>query len=479
MMSVLGLWFGGIQMGYSSNLILVAVHIGFSALVTIHVLLHKRNVPSAVGWIGLAWLSPFVGAFLYFCFGINRVQRRAQILRRKVRKPPTSAGTKADPSDPFASLKVTVGSLTGQDLAPATISLPLQNGDSAYPLMLAAINGAKSTIILASYIFRSDRVGQDFIEALANAAQRGVKVRVLLDGFGSGIFLASTYRAFRRHNIPVALFMGSIAPWRVQYLNLRLHKKILVIDGASAFIGGLNIADENTGGRKRTIMVRDTHFKIEGPVVRQISQDFIDDWHFAAGEALDDAMWNPAVAETGAVEARVIVSGPDQEVERLSLVLLAAITAAQKSIRIATPYFLPDERLMTALQLAAMRGVDVRIVIPMFNNHPPIGWAMLSHVGPLLLAGCQIWRAPLPFNHSKLMAVDGNWCLFGSPNWDNRSMRLNFEMAVEAYDAALADQLSVIIDKCGGTALTIEELDSRSFLIKCRDAATRLLAPYL
>lgn len=461
------------------NLILVTFDLGLSAFVTVHVLLHKRNVHAAIGWIGLAWLSPFVGALLYFIFGVNRVQRRARILRRRTTKPRTRRGTKVNPSEPFANLKATVGSLTSQDLALATVFLPLHDGDDAYPQMLAAINSAKTTIILASYIFRSDRIGLDFVHALEAAAQRGVFVRVLLDGFGSGIFLASTYRAFRKHNIPAALFMGSIAPWRVQYLNLRLHKKILVIDGALAFIGGLNIADENTGGRRRKIMVRDTHFKLEGPIVRQITADFIDDWLFAAREELEESVWNPRLPETGAVKARVIVSGPDQDAERLPLVLLAAITAAQKSIRIATPYFLPDDRLMTALQLAAIRGVDVRIVFPMFNNHPPISWAMLSHVGPLLLAGCRIWRAPLPFNHSKLLVVDGSWCLFGSPNWDNRSMRLNFELAIEAYDDKLANQLSEIIDQSGGTVLTIEELQSRSFVMKCRDAATRLLAPYL
>ena len=461
------------------NLILAMLHLGLSVIVTVHVLLHKRNVRSAIGWIGLVWLSPFVGALLYFCFGINRVQRRAKILRVGVKKPAPRAGSKANSSDLFANLKATVGALTHQKLAAATISLPLQNGDDAYPQMLAAINNAKTTIALASYIFRSDKIGHDFIQALAKAVERGVKVRILLDGFGSGIFLTGTYRAFRKLNIPVALFMRSIAPWRVQYLNLRLHKKILIIDGVLAFIGGLNIADENTGHRRQKITVRDTHFKVEGPVVKQITLDFIDDWFFATNELLEEPIWIPNMRDIGAVEARIIVSGPDQDAEQLSLVLLVAISTAQKSIRITTPYFLPDDQLMTALVLAATRGVDVRIVIPMFNNHPPIGWAMLSHVNPLLQAGCHIWRAPLPFDHSKLMVVDNTWCLFGSPNWDTRSLRLNFEMAIEAYDPILANQLSAIIDQGGGTPLTIEELESRSFLVKCRDAATRLLAPYL
>lgn len=462
-----------------SHPVLVIVHLCLSITATIQVLLHKRNVHSAIGWIGLVWLSPFVGAILYFCFGINRVQRRAKTLRRRIKRTDLRAGGKDNSSDPFAHLKATVGALTHQDTATATISLPLHDGDDAYPQMLAAIRSANTTIALASYIFRSDRIGHEFIDALASAIDRGVMVRVLLDGFGSGIFLASSYRAFRKHNITVARFMSSIAPWRLQYLNLRLHKKILVIDGAVAFIGGLNIGDENIGRVRKKIIVRDTHFKIEGPVVKQINTDFISDWYFATGEELHNSKWNPNIQTTGSVDARVIASGPDQDMEQLSLVLLAAISTAQRSIRIATPYFLPNEQLMTGLQLAATRGVDVRIVIPMFNNHRVVGWAMLAHVYPLLLAGCSIYRAPLPFDHSKLMVVDDTWCLFGSPNWDTRSLNLNFEMAIEAYDQKLARQLCTIIDHSGGSPMRVKDWEARSFFAKCRDAAARLMSPYL
>ena len=463
----------------ASNLILVALHLCVSAAVTIHILLHKRNVHSAIGWIGLVWLSPLIRALLYFAFGINRVQRLARILPRSVKEPHLRVGNSASSSEPFANLKATVGALTHQDLATANISLPLHDGDDAYPQMLTAIYNAKTSVALASYIFRSDKIGREFIDALAKAVQRGVLVRVLLDGFGSGIFLASTYRAFRKQGVPAAQFMNSILPWKIQFLNLRLHKKILVIDGVTAFIGGLNIADENTGRLRQKITVRDTHFKVSGSVVKQIAMDFIDDWLFATGEELQESIWIPGTQETGAMESRIIVSGPDQDTERLSLVLLSAILAAQKSIRIATPYFLPDEQLMTALQLAATRGVDVRIVIPIFSDHAPLSWAMRAHIGPLLQAGCRIWQAPLPFDHSKLMIVDDSWCLFGSPNWDTRSLRLNFELAIEAYDPALAVRLSAIIDQSSVTPLTTRELESRSFPTKCRDAATRLLMPYL
>ena len=461
------------------SLILALLHLCVSTAASCHILLHKRNVHSAIGWIGLVCFSPFIGVLMYFAFGINRVQRRAQILRKPVNNPHRKITAHISSSEPFASLKATVGALTQQNLAAAKISLPLHDGDDAYPQMLTAIAKAKTTVALASYIFRSDKIGHEFIDALAKAANRGVKVRVLLDGFGSGMFLATTYRAFRKQGVPVARFMNSVMPWKMQFVNLRLHKKLLIIDGKTAFIGGLNIADENIGRIRHKFRVRDTHFKISGSVVKQISRDFMNDWQFATGEELQESDWIPNTPEVGTVASRIIVSGPDQNTDRLSLVLLSAISAAQKQIRIATPYFLPPEQLMTALQLAATRGVDVQIVIPLVNNYAAMGWAMNAHVIPLLKAGCRIWQVPLPFNHSKLMIVDGTWCLFGSPNWDTRSLRLNFELAIEAYDPALAAQLLAIIDQGSITPLTLEELAARSFLVKCRDAAARLLMPYL
>ena len=460
----------------ASSIIILGLDIFISAAMTLHVLLRKRNVTSAIGWIGLAWLSPIVGAILYFTFGINRVQRRAQILRRPVKSTMPRFSDSVSNSDPFANLKATVGALTNRALAASNISLPLHDGDDAYPQMLAAINNAKTTVGLTSYIFRSDKIGQEFIDALGRANQRGVKARVLIDGFGSG---RNTFNLFRKQNVPVARFMNSVLPWRMQFLNLRQHKKILVIDGVTAFIGGLNISDENTGRQRKKIKVRDTHFKITGPVVKQITIDFIDDWLFTTGEELPQSLWNPDAQAFGETQSRIIVSGPDQETEQLMMVLLSAISAAQTSIKIATPYFLPAEILMVALQLSAVRGIDVRIVIPATSDHAPMDWAMHAHIGPLLKAGCKVFRAPLPFDHSKLMVVDDAWCLFGSPNWDTRSMRLNFEMAIESYDPVLAVKLTSLIDRSSVNPITKQELEERSFAVKCRDAAIRLLLPYL
>lgn len=463
-------------MWQSSAIIFLVLSICISTIVTVHILLNKRNVHSAIGWIGLAWFAPYFGTLLYYAFGINRIQRKARIMRRPAKGMSSKTRDGELPSDPYTILRATVGAVTKQPLAEANIASPLHDGDDAYPQMLAAIKTAQKTVALTSYIFRSDKIGQEFIDALGEANQRGVMVRVLIDGFGSG---KKTFQSFKRQNVPASRFINSIWPLHVNFLNLRQHKKVLIIDGVKAFIGGLNISDDNTGRKRNKIKVRDTHFRISGPVVRQITADFIDDWLFATGEVLDDSLWRPEHQTSGKVMARMIASGPDQETEQLLITLFSAIFAAQKSIKIATPYFLPDELLMSALQLAVTRGVDVRIVIPEFSDHAPMDWAMHAHIGPLLQAGCHVLRAPLPFDHSKLMVVDDVWCLFGSPNWDARSMRLNFEMAIEAYDPVLAAQLSLAIDENSVNPLTLNELEARWFVVKCRDAAIRLLIPYL
>jgi cardiolipin synthase len=177
--------------------------------------------------------------------------------------------------------------------------------------------------------------------------------------------------------------------------------------------------------------------------------------------------------------ARAIASGPDQDPCQLVLVLLAAITSATRSIKIATPYFLPEEQVLTALQLAALRGVDVQLAMPAVSDHRFVAWAMQAHVRPLLEAGCRLWRSPPPFDHSKLMSIDDEWSLIGSANWDPRSLHLNFELSVEVYDGELARRLAALIDEKCVEAISLGEIDGRWLPTKIRDASARLMAPYL
>ncbi|HVT52304.1 MAG TPA: phospholipase D-like domain-containing protein [Dongiaceae bacterium] len=456
------------------------LHLGLALAVTTHVLLYKRDVPAAIAWIGLAWLSPILGPALYWMFGINRVRRRAyRISRRYVarRGPPPPIG--AIRSEKYAALERAVGVLTRRPTLASNAIAPMRNGDEAYPVMLQAIAEAKVSIGLASYIFLADEAGRPFIDALIAAKNRGVEVRVMVDGIGSGYFFSKTAFLLRRGGVRVARFMHAWLPWRTAFLNLRNHKKILVVDGRRGFIGGLNISAHNLKAADPRTAVRDMHFEVTGPVVAQIAEAFVTDWEFATGEELMGEAWFPAPEECGSALARVITSGPDQDIEKIEFMFLQAIGSAQRQIKIITPYFLPDERLIAALELAAMRGVDVDIVIPENSDHLVMDWAVMAHIAPLLIAGVKVWRAPQPFEHSKLMTIDGGWSLVGSANWDQRSLRLNFELNMEVYDP---DFTAVIAEKIAarqGEEITLRSIYSLPTLIRLRNRAVRLLLPYL
>ena len=457
------------------------LHVVLAGAVTVHVLERKRDVAAAVAWIGVAWLSPIIGSAVYFLFGVNRVHRRAYRAGRR-----HSMGWVDDPAtflisrhDHFAPLERAIGVLTGRPPRLGNQVAMLRNGDDAYPPMLEAIAAAKVSIAFSSYIFETDSTGARFIEALTAAKARGIAIRVVVDGIGSGYWFSPAYQRLVAAGIPVARFMHTLVPWRMAFLNLRSHKKILVVDGQRAFIGGLNIADDNLLAANPPHPIRDMHFDVTGPVVTQIAEAFATDWHFCTGERLSGEAWFPPLTEVGTATARVITSGPDQDIYKIEFAMLQAIGCALRSVKILTPYFLPDDRLMSALILAAMAGVTVDVVIPEAGDHPYMDWAMRAHIAPLLRAGGRVWRAPKPFEHSKLFVVDDGWSLIGSANWDMRSLRLNFELDMEVCCPEFGALLTSAIERRQGAPLTLAEINERSFPIRLRDSAARLMLPYL
>jgi cardiolipin synthase len=458
---------------------LTIVHVCLATVVTYHALLRKRDVRSATGWMGLAWLSPIIGSVLYLLLGINRVQRKAYRIRRRRASHEQILAETPGGRGHLAPLRRAVEKITNRPTLPANAIKLLRSGDEAYPAMLAAIAEAKTSIALSSYIFCADQAGHEFIAAVAEAKARDVEIRVLVDGIGSGYLYAPAYARMRRLGINVARFMHSFVPWRMAFINLRNHKKILVTDGAVAFIGGINISEGNLLKHKPNNPIRDMHFRIEGPVVSQIMEAFATDWLFTTGEELKGKAWFPILEPIGKAEARVITSGPDQDIDKMEFMFQQAIGCARQSIKIVTPYFLPEDRLLTALSLATMRGVAVDVVIPANSDHAFMDWATRAHVDPFLIAGGRIWRAPKPFEHSKLLTIDGRWSLIGSANWDVRSMRLNFEINLEVYDTAFAKMIDVEIERKMGRPLNLRRLQRRKFLIRLRDRAARLLLPYL
>jgi cardiolipin synthase len=452
-------------------------HLVIAGAVTVHVLLYKRNVGTSVSWIGIAWLSPFLGGLLYGVMGINRVKRRAQRLRRERLPLAVADHTLGEVVDPLTPLEFAIGRLTGLPCESGNKVEMLHSGDEAYPRMLAAIDAAQKSVGLCSYIFRADKAGEQFHQTLIRAHRRGVEVRVLVDGVGGGYFVSATYRHLRQADVPVGRFLHSYFPWRMPFVNLRNHRKVLVVDGRLAFTGGLNIGAENIRADNPPHIVLDTHFQLEGPIVEQLTDAFADDWLYTTGEQLLTESWFPALQKVGEVRARAVTSGPDEDMEQIEFVALHAMSCAQKSILVVTPYFLPPDPLTMSLGLAALRGVKVDIVLPENSNHGVLDWARRIPLRPLIEAGCRVWLRPAPFDHSKLMVIDDAWAMIGSANWDTRSFRLNFELNVELHDAEFAGRIAATATAT--KRLTLAELDADSLPIRLRNSAARLLQPYL
>lgn len=454
-------------------------HVAIAALVTVHVLLYKRNVAASVSWIGIAWLSPFLGALLYVTMGVNRVKRRAQRLRRQRVPLAIAEETLADAAldDPLTPLEFAIGRLTGLPCEPGNKVEILRSGDETYPRMLAAIDRAEKSIGLVSYIFRADKAGEAFHQALIQAQRRGVEVRVLIDGVGGGYFWSGTYNHLSKAGVPIARFLHSYLPWRMPFVNLRNHRKVLVVDGRIGFTGGINIGAENIRADNPPFVVLDTHFQFEGPIVEQLTDAFADDWLYTTGETLLTEKWFPSIEKAGPVTARVVTSGPDEDMEQIEYVALHAISCAHKSVRVVTPYFLPPDPLTMALGLAALRGVTVDLVLPDHSNHAILDWARRIPLRPLIEAGCRVWLTAAPFDHSKLMVIDEAWTFIGSANWDTRSFRLNFELNVELHDHDFAAKVMAIAPKA--RRLELAELDADPLATRLRNSAARLLQPYL
>jgi cardiolipin synthase len=450
-----------------------------AALAAGHAIIYKRDPRSAALWLLQILLLPVAGVIFYMLFGVNRVQRRAVRMRRHVSRHRTTSGAdEATPGSELVQLADLIGEVSARPLLPGNAIEPLVDGDQTFPAMLEAIEGARRSVALASYIFHGNGIGERFVEALVRAQRRGVAVRVLIDDVSCRFAWSPASSKLRKAGVPVGVFNPPVVPARVNALNLRNHRKILVVDGTLGFTGGMNI-DRRYWGRQRVF--HDIHFRIRGPVVAHLMEVFADDWQFTTREALRGEAWFPELSAAGHSLARGIEAGPDQSFERLRWAYLGGIINAKRSVRICTPYFLPDLSLITALDAAALRGVEVDIILPQETDLPHVHWAAIHQLWQVLERGCRVWMRPGAFDHSKLMVVDAAWSLIGSGNWDARSLRLNFEFNVESYCVDLGAHMDRLIlsRRAQAQRVTLAHVNSRPLPIKLRDGTARLFAPLL
>lgn len=475
--------------------VLIPLSYGPSVVAAVHALLTKRDPRSALGWIAVSLTFPVAGPLLYYLFGINRVHSRAAQLLSDTEERRRRYGNRLhggpDTDEPpgavvdeyipprFRALARVGRVVTGRPLAGGNYIRPLFNGEDAYPAMLEAIDKAEKSIYLTTYIFGGRTVGQQFVDALADATERGVDVRVIVDGVGGLYSWPRAWTRLKRRGVPVRRFLPPhLIPLQLS-VNLRTHRKVLVCDGAVGFAGGMNISDLHLADNANPRRVQDLHFMFSGPVVAQLQEAFLRDWGFLSGEY---ELTAPVREDPcGDSLCRMVLEGPGNKAETLHDLLCGIISSASRSIRIMTPYFLPSRELISALRAAALRGVDVRVILPGRNNLPFVEWATRNMLPSLVESGVRVFYQKPPFSHTKLLLVDGYYGHVGSANIDTRSLRLNFELTVEIFDTSVVRQLGRHFDSIKRTAVEIDAdmLAQRSMPVRIRDAFFWLFSPYL
>lgn len=459
------------------------------------IFLERKNPSATLAWIMILFLLPAVGIFFYFTFSQNISRQRIFKLSTDEKDLISNAlneqqseikqgkfnfvNAEAEKWEDMILLHQTYSkAFFTQD----NVMSIFTDGNNMFDSLIEDIDNAKDTINIMFFIIKNDCAGKRLLTALAQKAEEGVEVRLLIDAMGGRQIFEKDLKRFREVGGKAAFFFKPTFKLINLKLNYRNHRKLVIIDGEKAYIGGFNIGKEYLGLKKKFGNWRDTHLKLAGSCVQDINARFILDWRVASKEDLtvSQAYYSP-IGETGNTGIQIVSSGPDSQKEEVKRGYMKMITSATKNVYIQTPYFVPDGSILESLKMAALSGVDVRIMIPCMPDHMFVYWATTSYVGELLHSGVRVFVYKNGFLHAKTMVVDGEVATVGSANFDMRSFKLNFEANAFIYDAGEAFKLEAIfesdISQC--MELTEEIYAERSVKIKFKESISRLLSDLL
>ncbi len=475
--------------------ILTLVYVLFVAF-TIAVIIHdKRDPVKALAWITVIALLPVAGFILYIVFGRNH--RKEKLFNRKElrdqeqleRMTEQQLGEINDNNvlqkRLIADNRDIITLLLNNSKSLLTVRNKvtlLYNGKETFSSIIEALKGAKSSIHLEYYIFANDKLGKLIAGILMQKAAAGVEVRFIYDDVGSWGLSPKFIRHMRKAGVETQCFMPVAFPWLTSKINYRNHRKIVVVDGSIAFTGGINIAERYMSRSKKLGIWRDTHLRVEGEAARMLQSVFLTDWYFVSGRQLDNAAkYFPRVRIKEECLMQIVTSGPDSDWASIMQAFFAAITRAQHHIYIASPYFLPNEAILTAIKVASLSGIDVRIMIPSRSDSRIVYWASRSYISELLDAKVKIYLYKKGFNHSKLIMIDGTFSSVGSANMDIRSFDDNFEVSAIMYDSTVTARLeSDFIDDLNECELvTPETWEARPARHSIYESFSRLFSPLL
>lgn len=454
------------------------------------VVIQRRESAATLAWVFFILFVPLLGALLYVTIGIRRLHRRRTRRRRARQRLGASASTLhgelarynlgAHSSERLALSALARGFCV--DLEGTTVGNEVaihHDGEQAFQALCEAIREAKIYIHLEYYIFQDDETGRRLLSLLAEQARAGVEVRLLVDAVGSWSLRRATLAPLREAGGKVAEFLPVAIFTKPFSINLRNHRKIVVIDGQTAFTGGMNIGDEYRSRDPEIGHWRDTHARVRGPAALRLQEIFAEDWHFATGEDCLTERYLGRPQQPGEVLVEVLESGPDRTAETIYRRLFVAITRAEKRVWLTTPYFIPDRAILVALVTAAQRGVDVRLLLPGWSDHRFVLYAGRAHYGELLDAGVRIHEYGPGMLHAKTMIVDDVWVTVGSANMDRRSFHLNWEANLIFLNTAIASAMARRFERDMAHATPILSPYLPPLLRRFGESVCFLLAPLL
>lgn len=477
----------GEVLGYLS--IIITLSVIFIAFV---IFLENRHPTQTLTWIIVLGSFPLVGFIFYLLFGRN--YRREKMFRKKYLSD-KEAFLRIEGDVDYASIErieeldddqrklfYLAHKLGNSPISFRTETKVLTNGDETFREIIHALKEAQHHIHLEYYIVRSDRIGEKLKDILITKVQEGVKVRFLYDAVGSWQLSKKYIRELGKAGVEIVPFGPVRLPFLNSKFNFRNHRKIIVIDGSVGFVGGLNIGDEYLGRNKHFGHWRDTHLWLKGEAVRSLQLIFLQDWYYMTNQGLLTAEYlSPVQIENRREGVQLIAGGPDNEWSVIKSIFFSMITSAKKSVWIASPYFIPDEDIFSALKIAALSGIDVRLLVPNKPDKRIVFHASRSYFPDLLEAGVKIFAYTKGFMHSKMMIVDDTLASIGTSNMDMRSFHLNFEVNAFLYNTQSMDKLvaEFMNDMKDSEELLLTDFKKRHIGFRLIESLSRLLSPFL
>ncbi|MFT9846603.1 cardiolipin synthase [Aneurinibacillus sp. REN35] len=472
----------------------IAVYLLMVATVSYSLILEERAPHNTLLWLSLLFFLPIFGYILYLysgqlylkglLFRQKRIYNRTYLKRMLGDTSPHTARCRekgqaiTDTKQCFISL---VEAMAYTPINFHSRTEVLKNGQETYTSLLTELKQAQRYIHMEYYIFRSDRIGKNMISLLIEKARSGVEVRFIYDAIGSFTLESRDIAAMEEAGVQVHGFSPIANGFFNQKFNFRNHRKIVVIDGRVGFTGGLNVGDEYLGRDKAIGFWRDTHLKIEGEALRTLHAIFLLDWEYVSGEQLEERPYLITEKVEGDGGVQITASGPDTQIGLMSDLYYAMFSCAEKSIWIATPYFIPNEAIRTALRIAAHKGIDVKLIVPQTSDSALTQYATASYFMELLRCGIKIYLYQKGFLHQKVVIIDGDFASVGTANIDLRSFQLNFEVNAFLFEtssiATLIQQYEEDLDE--SICLDMEEFTRRGIIKRTKESFARLFSPVL